>query len=109
MREHWDDKPFEDAVLRLNVTALSLVFGIVGGASLFLATMWLALKGGAIVGPHLGLLGQAFIGYTVTLEGSVVGFAYGIGSGMVVGASIAVLYNAIVRLKARRRIAHASS
>ncbi len=45
-------------LLRLNAKIQGLVTGIVAGLGLFIATNWLVLKGGVVVGPHLGLLGS---------------------------------------------------
>ena len=78
---------------RLSALASGLVAGILGGAALFLATVWLVLKGGNPVGPHLALLGQFFVGYRVTAMGSVVGLAYGFVTGFAVFSSGAALYN----------------
>ena len=67
--------------------------GLLGGATLCVATLWLVLKGGHPVGPHLGLLGQFFIGYTVTPLGSLVGLMYGFVTGFVLFYCGAALYN----------------
>jgi formate hydrogenlyase subunit 3/multisubunit Na+/H+ antiporter MnhD subunit len=92
------DHPDPDAVIRirarrLGALASGLVAGLLGGLGLFVATMWLVLKGGHPVGPHLALLGQFFIGYTVTPLGSLVGLAYGFLAGFVVFYCGAALYN----------------
>jgi hypothetical protein len=78
---------------RLGALASGLVAGVLGGLSLCLATLWLVVKGGHPVGPHLALLGQFFIGYTVTPLGSVVGLLYGFGTGFVLFYCGAALYN----------------
>lgn len=80
-------------VLRLNARIQGVVVGLLAGLALFAATNWLVLKGGAVVGPHLSLLGQYFIGYRVTFVGSLIGFAYAFVSGFVVGYGFASLYN----------------
>ncbi|HEY7322968.1 MAG TPA: hypothetical protein VIE89_35865 [Candidatus Binatia bacterium] len=80
-------------LLRLNARVQGVVTGIICGLALFIATNWLVLKGGDIVGPHLGLLGQFFIGYRVTFAGSFVGFAYGFFFGFVIGYFVALIYN----------------
>jgi len=54
------------------------------------------LMGGPVVGPTLGLLGQYFPGYSVTVLGSVIGLFYGSISGFAVGWLFAALRNAIV-------------
>jgi hypothetical protein len=64
-------------------------------------TSWLLIKGGPQVGVHLQLLGQYFVGYSVTWQGSLVGLFYGALVGGVVGWSIGTLYNAIVAIRQR--------
>jgi hypothetical protein len=86
-------------VLRLNGSVLGLASGIAAGLALFVATNWLVLKGGDPVGPHLSLLSQFFIGYSVTFAGSFVGMAYGFASGFVAGWLVAWVYNGVVLLK----------
>jgi hypothetical protein len=86
-------------LLRLNAAVQGLVTGLVAGVGLFIATNWLILKGGDVVGPHLALLGQFFIGYRVTFVGSLIGFAYAFACGFVGGYSIARLYNWLVAFR----------
>ncbi|HEY6065940.1 MAG TPA: hypothetical protein VIY96_07265, partial [Thermoanaerobaculia bacterium] len=62
-----------------------------------LATNWLVLKGGPVVGPHLALLRQFFIGYEVTFVGSLIGFAYAFVSGFLAGYLVSRIYNRVVR------------
>ena len=89
----WGDDDLAWGVIRLNRTILGLVLGIMTGLLVFTATNWLVLQGGEEVGPHLGLLGQFFWGYSVSFAGSVVGLAYGLVLGFVAGWSIAWIYN----------------
>ena len=72
-------------MLRLNAVITGLVTGILAGLAVFVPTLLLVIKGGNVVGPHLSLLGQFFIGYSVTFGGSLVGFAYGFLGGFAVG------------------------
>jgi hypothetical protein len=88
-------------LLRLNATVQGVVTGIVAGLGIFVATNWLVLKGGDVVGPHLGLLGQFFIGYKVSFVGSLIGFAYAFVTGFVIGYFIARIYNCIVDVRDR--------
>lgn len=89
--------------MHLNATVQGVVTGLVAGLGVFIATNWLVLKGGAVVGPHLALLGQFFIGYRVTFLGSLIGFAYAFGIGYVGGYLVARTYNFIVdRRRAKR-------
>jgi hypothetical protein len=98
-----EKKRLEDIVLaqtvRLNAKVHGIVTGLVAGLVIFLATNWLVLKGGEVVGPHLVLLGQFFPGYRVTFGGSLLGAAYGFGCGFVLGASVSTLYNWLVNLR----------
>jgi tetrahydromethanopterin S-methyltransferase subunit G len=89
----------ERAVLRLNANILGLVLGIVAGLAIFAATNFLILKGGSVVGPHLGLLRAFFPFYSVTFPGSIVGFGWGLLSGYVAGFIVASIYNLVVKLK----------
>ncbi|HYD50934.1 MAG TPA: hypothetical protein VEB21_21435 [Terriglobales bacterium] len=92
------------AVARIQAGVLALVCAILGGIGLFLMTVWLVLKGGPEVGPHLSLLGQYFYGYSVSWAGSIVGLCYGALVGAVVGWTIGTVYNLVLgwRLSARR-------
>ena len=79
---------------RTDKLALGGTVGIISGSYLMLATLFLVLKGGDVVGPHMILLGQFFFGYTVTLKGTFVGFFYGFFWGFMLGWTIAYLRNA---------------
>jgi hypothetical protein len=90
-------------VVRLNAKIQGIVTGLLAGLGLFIATIWLVLKGGKLVGKHLSLLGQFFIGYQVTLLGSFIGFAYAFVCGFVMGYSVAWLYNWVADLRESNR------
>ena len=94
-------------LLRLNVRVQGVVTGIVAGLVLFIATNWLVLKGGDVVGPHLSLLSQYFIGYRVTFVGSLVDFAYAFVCGFVGGCFVASMYNWIAGIRKEKRHDHA--
>ncbi len=102
-----DEKAIEKIVLtrllRLNGVILGLITGLVVGAVLFVATNWLVVKGGDVVGPHLSLLSQYFPGYSVTFVGSLIGFAYAFVVGFVIGYAVARLYNWLADMRASRR------
>ncbi len=101
LSEEWqlklDQKGLGTQTLRFNSILNGLVVGIISGFALFLATIWLILKGGDIVGPHLALLGQFFIGYQVSISGAFIGFVYGFLSGFIFAYSTSYIYNAIVK------------
>ena len=90
-------------LMRLNGVILGLTLGLLFGFGIFIATLILVFKGGEVVGPHLSLLGQFFIGYEVTFMGSLIGFLYGLGLGFLIGYVIAGLYNWMASLRERRR------
>ncbi len=87
----------ETAVARLRAGILAIVFGLVGGAGLFVATAWLLIKGGENVGATLGLLGNYLPGYAVTWPGAVVGLLYGAAIGAAMGWTLARVYNRLAR------------
>jgi len=84
-------------ILRLEAIVQGVAWGLVAGLGLFVATNWLVLKGGRVVGPHLSLLRQFFIGYEVTFLGSLIGFAYAFGCGFVAGYVVSIVYNHVAR------------
>jgi hypothetical protein len=96
-------------LLRLNATVQGLVAGTIAGLAIFLATNWLLIKGPQIgpggepvVGPHLALLSQYFLGYRVSFLGSLIGMAYGFALGFAGGYLVAWMYNRIVELREGR-------
>ncbi len=84
------------AIVRLRSRVMAMVFGMVGGTGLFVATIWLLLRRGHDVGRHLRLLSNFFPGYSVTWPGAFIGFFYGALSGAVIGWSVAWVYNQVV-------------
>jgi hypothetical protein len=74
-----------------------LALGVLAALSLFTATIVLVLKGGPIVGPHLGLLSAYFPGYRVTVLGAFIGAGYAFFLGYGAGRVLATIYNRIVR------------
>ena len=86
-------------VLWLNAKILGLSLGLLCGLGIFIATNWLVLKGGKVVGPHLQLLSQYFIGYRVSFFGSLIGFAYGFAAGTLSGSLIGWIYNRITKFR----------
>jgi hypothetical protein len=98
-----DEEKLFTGILRLNAKILGLILGLLMGSAVFLATNWLLIKGGHvtpegeyIVGPHLQLLSQFFIGYKVSFIGSIIGFFYGLALGTLCGAMIGWIYNKVV-------------
>lgn len=90
-------------VLFLNTKVIGLALGLILGLIIFIGTNWLVIKGGHltpdgryVVGPHLQLLSQFFIGYKVSFLGSIIGFFYGFALGTICGSAIGWIYNKVV-------------
>ena len=81
---------------RVSEQGWGLALGLLGALGLFAATVVLVVKGGPNPGPHLGLLGIYFPGYSVTWSGALVGFAYAFVIGYAAGRAIAAIYNRLV-------------
>lgn len=98
-------QPSDEALLRevikLSRNILGITLGILCGGCIFLATLFLVVKGGPNVGAHLQLLSQFFPGYSVSAAGSFAGMAYGFIVGYVSGWVIATVYNWVVLLRRR--------
>ena len=90
-------KVIEAAVARLRAGILAIVFAMLCGTGLFVATAWLLIKGGQNVGATLGLLGNYLPGYAVSWPGSIVGLVYGTVIGGAMGWSLARIYNRLAR------------
>jgi len=93
------EKIVKTRLTRLNAVVSGLVTGVIFGLVIFIATNWLLLKGGEPIGPHLALLGQFFLGYTVSFWGSTVGLLYGLVTGFIAGYTVAFLYNFFLQLR----------
>ena len=89
------------AVARIHAGVLALVCAVLGGAGLFVMTLWLVIRGGVNVGAHLGLLSWYFYGYRVTWWGAFVGLFWGALVGGAVGWVVGEVYNLVVWLRQR--------
>jgi protoporphyrinogen oxidase len=87
------EKVFTRTFARIDKLAFATAVGCVSGLFVFLATIWLVVKGGNVVGPNLRLLAQYFIGYTVTVRGAFVAFGYTFVWGFLFGWLFAYLRN----------------
>ncbi len=83
------------AIVRMRARIMAVVFGLLGGVSVFAATAWLLLRGGQQVGKHLKLLNNYFPGYDVTWTGAFLGFFYGALVGAALGFTLAWVYNRV--------------
>jgi len=92
-----EEELIERVAVRLNAATVGLVLGFLFGAAIFVATIWLVIKGGPNPGAHLVLLSQFFPGYSVTFPGSILGFVYGFLVGFVTGVVLGAVYNKLAR------------
>jgi len=83
---------------RMDKTAFGCAVGTVVGLLLCLATFWLVIKGGPVVGPKMSLLAQFFFGYSVTIPGAFIGLLYGFVVGFGTGWFFALLRNFFLAL-----------
>ena len=81
------------SIARLRAGIMAIVFGVLSGTGLLLATVWLLVRGGPNVGQHLRLLGHFFPGYAVTPVGALVGFFWAALAGAALGWLVAWVYN----------------
>ena len=106
MTNRTDEEKLLEAVVVLNAKMLGLILGISFGLVIFIVTIWLVIKGPQlspsgqyVLVPHLQLLSQFFIGYSVSYIGSIIGFVYSFAVGTISGALIGWIYNRIVILR----------
>ncbi len=92
-----EQESVNQAIMRLNGRAWGIAMGLLFAGSLFVATNFLVLKGGADVGRHLRLLSVFFPGYSVTFVGSIIGFIYAFVVGYAIGRLIGSVYNRLGR------------
>ncbi len=78
---------------RMDKFAFAVAVGAVCGLLVFSATMWIISRGGDVLNSHLRLLGQYFIGYTVTARGGFIAFGYSFFWGFLFGWLFAYLRN----------------
>ena len=81
------------SLMRLNARAWGISTGLLLGSGLFLATVFLVIRGGPTVGRHLVMLRAFFPGYSVTWLGAFVGFIYAFVLGYGLGRIIGSVYN----------------
>jgi len=81
--------------MKLDVRAFALSCGVLWGATIFFATLWLLFTGHH--GALMSRLGYFYIGYTFSMAGAFVGFLWGFVDAAIGGAVFAFLYNALSR------------
>jgi hypothetical protein len=90
--------PFLLAFAPIRRSALGVAVGVVLGGLVFLMTAVLLVRDGNPIGLNLALLGQYFLGYTVTWPGAVLGLLWGLVLGFVLGWGFALIRNLAVWL-----------
>ena len=78
---------------KMDKLGLAIAVGSVCSLAVFIATLWLIITGVESADPNLQLLGQYFIGYTITVKGAVIGMAYSFFWGFIWGWLFAYLRN----------------
>jgi hypothetical protein len=84
----------ERAFAKLDRFAFGVALGCLAAVVLSLASLFLMVKGGRVVGPNLRLLAQFLPGYGATPHGAALGALYGLVGGFVAGWTLAVTRNA---------------
>jgi hypothetical protein len=77
--------------MKFNVKAFALTTGIFWGIGLLLITWWIILFEGTSC--EVTLIGYVYRGYSISIAGSFIGFAWGFVDGIIGGAIFAWLYN----------------
>jgi len=86
--------------MKLNVKAFALTCGLVWGVAIFLLTWWIIAFEGAT--GEATLIGLLYRGYNISPIGSLVGFVWALGDGLIFGAIFAWLYNHVSSRTQRR-------
>jgi hypothetical protein len=76
--------------------ALGIAVGVVAGIVIFGVTAFHLTLDPANEGLNIGLLAQYFYGYDVSWRGAFIGFAWGFGTGFVMGWFLAFVRNLVV-------------
>ncbi len=77
--------------MRLNTKAFALTCGIVWGAAILLATVWLLVLG--YEGQLIRTIDHFYFGYSFSYVGALIGGVWGFVDGLICGAIFAWLYN----------------
>lgn len=76
--------------MTLNVRSFALSLGILYGLTIFITTLWLIFNSS----PNDKILFELiYPGYSVSLQGSIVGLLYGFIDGVIAGTLLSWLYN----------------
>jgi hypothetical protein len=103
----WDaasDRQLRPPLLQISSHALGISLGAIAALQLVFATLWLVLRGTADESVHAKLLSNYLPGYTVTLQGSLLGglelFLLVYLSSVLVGK----IYNAVTRYRRKGEV-----
>jgi len=89
-------KILSSSLARIDKFGFATASGSISGLIVFIATIFLIIKGDKVIGPNLQLLNQYFVGYTVTLKGAFVGMVHSFSWGFLFGWLFAYLRNFFV-------------
>ena len=101
------EKVLQGVFARMDKLAFAVALGTVCGLLVFSATLWIISRGGDVLNSHLRLLAQYFIGYTVTVKGAFIAFAYAFSWAFLFGWLFAYLRNlflAIYIFRIKRKV-----
>lgn len=87
------EKVLIGAFARMDKLAFATAVGTICGLIVLGATLWIISRGGDVLNSHLRLLGQYFIGYTVSVKGGFIAFGYSFFWGFLCGWLFAYLRN----------------
>lgn len=79
--------------IRLDVRAFAVAAALFWGIGLFVLTWWIIAFDGAT--GQRTLIGMVYRGYSISPIGSLIGLLYATGDGLIGGAIVAWLYNAL--------------
>ena len=83
--------------MKLDIRAFAIAVAVVWGLGVFIMTWWII----AFDGPsdNTTFISQLYRGYTITPFGSLIGLAWAVVDGLIVGAVFAWVYNFFVSAK----------
>jgi len=90
------------SLARVNALCFAVMFGVIAGAGLWVATVFLVVKGGPDPGHTLGVLSYVFPGYSVSVGGAFVGLLWFSGLGFLISLLPAWIYYRGVLLQIER-------
>lgn len=77
--------------MKINVKAFALTCGLFWGFGLLFITWWIILFEG-LTG-EITLIGKVYLGYNISIGGSIIGFLWAFADGIIGGGIFAWLYN----------------